>query len=399
MATVKPAGRGPRFSLMNLLPEPLRLRIFDAYIGRQVLSAVITGVVVLTGVLVLGNIFKKLDQLLGSTSLPPSAVVMFVLYIIPYSLIFTIPWAFLTGILLVFGRLSADNEMTALRMTGMSMARICLPVFVMAVALSGVCYWVNVDLAPYAKAKIKRLFYDVVVQNPEELFQAGKVFDQLPGTRIYTRKRDGAKLYNVEIFKTAGGFDQSYTRADKAYVEYTPGTDEFTLRLEGAMVEQRSTEEDVAMINDMKRIYLGKTYVTMSLQQLKEKIQHVNPSMKSTSDLWSEVGNGLDCFTQEKMNAKAKSAALTEINMRYSLSLACITFALVGVPLGITAQRRETSIGFALSLVVATSYIMFVIFANTLNEKPGLYPHLLMWVPNIVFIGLGATLFSKLARK
>jgi lipopolysaccharide export system permease protein len=398
MAKASAAQKTP-FSFMSLLPAPLRLRIFDTYIARQVLSAVFTGVVVLTGVLVLGNIFKKLDQLLGSTSLPASAVAMFVLYIIPYSLIFTIPWAFLTGILLVFGRLSADNEMTALRMTGMSMPRICLPVFVMALALSGVCYWVNVDLAPFAKAKIKRLFYDVVVQNPAELFQAGKVFDQLPGTRIYTRKRDGAKLHNVEIYKTSAGFDESYTRADRAYVEYTPGTDEFTLRLEGALVEQRSKAEDVAMINDMKRIYLAKTYVTMSLQQLKEKIQHVNPSMKKTGELWGEIHTGLDCFTGGQMDKRAISSALTEVNMRYSLSLACITFALVGIPLGITAQRRETSIGFALSLVVATAYIVFVIFANTLNDKPGLYPHLLMWVPNVVFLAVGLNLFRKLARK
>jgi lipopolysaccharide export LptBFGC system permease protein LptF len=384
---------------MSLVPAPLRLRLFDQYVGRQVLSAVITGVVVLTGVLVLGNIFKKLDQLLGSTTLPADAVVMFVLYIIPYSLIFTIPWAFLTGILLVFGRLSADNEMTALRMTGMSMPRICLPIFVMAIALSGVCYFVNVDLAPYAKAKIKRLFYDVVVQNPAELFQAGKVFDQLPGTRIFTRKREGSKLFNVEIFKTTAGVDESYTRADRAYVEYTPGTDEFTLRLENAMVEQRTTAEGIDMINEVKRIYLAKTFVTMSLQQLKEKIQHVNPSMKNTTELWGEIQSKKDCFTGEEINARGVSSALTEVNMRYSLPLACITFALVGIPLGITAQRRETSVGFALSLLVATAYIVFIIFANTLNDKPGMYPHLLMWVPNVVFLAVGFNLFGKLARK
>ena len=137
----------------------------------------------------------------------------------------------------------------------------------------------------------------------------------------------------------------------------------------------------------------------MSLQQLKEKIQHVNPSMKKTGDLWGEVHTGLDCFTGEKMDKKGISSALTEVNMRYSLSLACITFALVGIPLGITAQRRETSIGFALSLIVATVYIVFIIFANTLNDKPGLYPHLLMWIPNVVFLAVGMNLFRNLARK
>ena len=93
-------------------------RIFDRYIGRQVWMATLTGVVVLSGVMVLGNVYKKLDQLLGNTELPMSLVGQFILLVIPFSLIFTIPWAFLTSILLVYGRMSADNELVSLRMTG-----------------------------------------------------------------------------------------------------------------------------------------------------------------------------------------------------------------------------------------------------------------------------------------
>src|SRR6188472_3180519 len=136
----------------------LKLSIFDRYIWRQVFFSMVVGVIVLTGVMVLGNVFKEMERLLGDTStLPLSAVLKFIGFVIPYSLIFTIPWAMLTGILLVFGRMSADNEMTALRMTGRSMPRICAPVFVMAVMMSVVCYYVNVNLAPFCKNSIKRL--------------------------------------------------------------------------------------------------------------------------------------------------------------------------------------------------------------------------------------------------
>ena len=83
--------------------------------------------------------------------------------------------------------------------------------------------------------------------------------------------------------------------------------------------------------------------------------------------------------------------------MRYSFSLAAIVFTLVGIPLGVTAQRRETSVGFALSLVVAVSYMFFIIFARSLSEKPSMYPHLLMWVPNIIFLAVGGRLFYKLS--
>jgi lipopolysaccharide export system permease protein len=71
----------------------------------------------------------------------------------------------------------------------------------------------------------------------------------------------------------------------------------------------------------------------------------------------------------------------------------------VGIPLGVTAQRRETSSGFALSLITATVYIVFIILADTLNDTPAAMPHLIMWLPNVIFLGMGGWLFYKLSRK
>ena len=82
--------------------------------------------------------------------------------------------------------------MTALRMTGMSMPRICAPVFLLAVLMSGICYWVNVELAPVAKTKIKRLFYDQMLDDPAMLFQPGKVLDDadIQELRVLLTRRD-----------------------------------------------------------------------------------------------------------------------------------------------------------------------------------------------------------------
>ena len=99
------------------------------------------------------------------------------------------------------------------------------------------------------------------------------------------------------------------------------------------------------------------------------------------------------------MQPKHLSLARTELNKRYSFSLACLTFALVGIPLGVTAQRRETSTGFALSLITAVVYIVFIILADTLNDQPSSYPHLIMWLPNVLFLGIGGWLFGRLSRK
>jgi lipopolysaccharide export system permease protein len=363
-------------------------------------------VAVLTGVMVLANVYKQMERLLGDTSaLPIWTVFQFILYVIPYSLIFTIPWALLTAILLVFGRMSADNELTALRMTGMSTPRICLPVFILAVLMSGVCYWVNVELAPLAKAKMKRLFYDLALDNPAMLFQPGKVLDKFPGYRIYTRERKDNKLKDVEIIKTTMGKDEFYIRAERAEVEVTPGVTDFILRLRRAHVEQgggeadKNSAEEIEIINDLRSYDLGEMPMTFPLSELKAKTERVTNSMKDTSALWQEVNTGISSVNGVAMDKKFISASRTELSMRFSLSLAAIVFTLVGIPLGITAQRRETSIGFALSLGVAVSYMVFIIFVGGLSEKPSLYPHLLMWIPNLLFLAIGGRLFWKLCRR
>ncbi|MES2596574.1 MAG: LptF/LptG family permease [Verrucomicrobiota bacterium] len=374
------------------------LRIFDRYLGKQVLSATLMGVMLLSGVMVLGNVYKKLDELLGDTKLPLGVIAEFVGLIIPFSLIFTIPWAFLTGILLVFGRLSTDNELVSLRMTGWSMPRICMPVFIIATLLSAVCFWVNVDLAPAAKNRMKLLFYEVAVENPEALFQEGRVLDRVPGFRIYTGKRNGRELKNLEIIELDGLQAKRVVRAERAVLETQEGVLDFNLRLFNAEIESYTLAPD-KKVKKIEFLKAAETALTFPLSRLKDKSVRVNASMKTTGQLWEELAVKKDVATGKEMEPKHLSQSRTELNKRYSFSLACLTFALVGIPLGVTAQRRETSTGFALSLITATVYIGFIIFGDTMNEKPGSFPHLIMWLPNVLFLGIGGWLFYKLSRK
>ena len=100
-----------------------------------------------------------------------------------------------------------------------------------------------------------------------------------------------------------------------------------------------------------------------------------------------------------KIDTGTVAAAATELNKRFSYSLACLTFALIGIPLGITAHRQETSAGFGLSLIVAFTYFLIIIVVNTLREKAQLHPELLIWLPNVIFLVLGGVLFYRLSRR
>jgi lipopolysaccharide export LptBFGC system permease protein LptF len=336
-------------------------------------------------------------------------VLEFVQLIIPFSLTFTIPWAFLTAILLSFGRMSADNEVTALRMTGQSMWRICRPVFLLALMLASVCYYVNTTLSPAANRQIKQMFFDLAVENPINLFQPGKVLDKLPGYRVYVESRKGEdKLRNLQIMMVEGTKPKQIYLAKEATLVREPGEIDFKLLLHGATVE-RVNENAEGQIEGLTSVSMGDTEILFPLEELKSKTQKVNASMKTTNELWTEIKSvqergqktetGKDAVTGLKMDRVQMSISRTELNKRYSFSLSCLIFCLVGIPLGVTAQRKETTLGFVLSLVTAILYFLFITIAEQLSDKPGNMPHLLMWTPNVLFAIIGIIMFWRLGRK
>src|SRR6195256_5571793 len=178
------------------------MKIVDRYISRQLIVNLLFAIAVLSFVLVIGNIFRKLLPLLVNHDLPVEYLVGFVAYVLQFSLIFTIPWGLLTAVLLVFGRLSADNELIALRSNGVGIARICRQLVAIALVCTAASLWLNVQVAPAAQEEMRSTVFNLATRNPMALFGSDQVIDQFPGRKIYVGKKDGNKLENIIVFET-----------------------------------------------------------------------------------------------------------------------------------------------------------------------------------------------------
>src|SRR5438094_10447107 len=127
------------------------MKLIDKFVSRELLVNVLCASAILSLVLVVWNIFRRLLPLLVNHDVPVEYLLAFIAYVFPFSLIFTIPWGLLTAILLVFGRLSADNELIALRANGVSISRICVSLGAIAAGCTAICLWLNVQVAPAAQ--------------------------------------------------------------------------------------------------------------------------------------------------------------------------------------------------------------------------------------------------------
>src|SRR4029077_15044946 len=137
------------------------MKLIDRFVTRELLVNVGFAIAVLSLVLVVGNIFRKLLPLLVNHDVPMEYLITFIAYVLPFSLIFTIPWGLLTAVLLVFGRLSADNELTALRSNGISITRICIPLMAIAIVCTATSLWLNVQVAPAAQEEMRASVFNL----------------------------------------------------------------------------------------------------------------------------------------------------------------------------------------------------------------------------------------------
>ena len=369
------------------------MKIIDRYVGMGVLWTTFFGVVVLSLVLVLGNIFKELlDLLINNPDVPISTVLAFMALVLPFSLTFTIPWGFLTALLLFFGRISADNELIALKSNGVSVPRLCVPVFVLAISLTLVCFWINIEVAPRAEQAMTRAIVDIATSNPTSLFQADEVVDKFPDRRVYVGGKDGDKLLNIIVFEMNElGYPLKMVFAKEGVLTPDTGNSRLLLRLFNARFEQRDEKDPLDISKIQQGIVMAEGVFPISLEKFFEEFQS---SRRMSSYTLFEL---IDFIARGA--GKRETEAFVELNKRFSASLACAAFALIAIPLGITTHRKETSVGFALSLVIAFTYFFFIIMADTFRNNAAAYPSILIWIPNVLFFGLGSVLFARLSRR
>jgi lipopolysaccharide export system permease protein len=250
---------------------------------------------------------------------------------------------------------------------------------------------------------MKDALYNIATNNPLAMFGSDKVIEDFPGHRIYVERNEGAQLFNLLVYQMNDTFEPiAVVHARRGLIEADRENKRLLLRIYDGRFEQRDETAPKELMKIRQGITMAESTLSISLTELYEK----NKKRKGMGSMTAEeLLTRLDADDKASAGVSAKQAAAdrsslkTEVNKRFSFSLASFAFALIGVPLAITAHRKETSVGFLLSLIVAFVYFFFIIIADTMRSNPKVHPELLIWLPNVIFITLGAVLFFRLSRR
>jgi len=363
------------------------MRISDRYIGKQVLQGTLYAVVTLGLVLVLGNLFQKIQPLLVDQKAPLALVLRFALSVLPMSLIYTVPWGFLSAVLLVFGRLSTDHEITGFRVAGLSLVRIAAPVFVIGAGLSLASLWLNTNVVPRSKATSLQLIYEQAKRDPDSLLRPGVVQGNLKGDgsdiqKVLIEGKQGEWVEGFHFYQLPGSADEdrTYVQASRAALAVDEVHSQLRVKLEDAYLETHKPDGRIEMAFARKAEPL--------LIDLKNPNTRGMRSSAMTNDAIRR-----EIATNPTLTEASKVKLRTEIMRRYSFSLACLAFAFIAVPLGLGSRRRDTSSGIILSLLLGTAYFLVSLIAEQFKSDAGVTT--MLWAPNVVCILLGTWLFHR----
>ena len=363
------------------------LRITDRYILREVIPPFLLGLFVFTFLLMIPPIMEVAEDLIAK-GVDTITVVRIMGTLMPQGLGITIPMALLLGILMGLGRLSSDREAVALQACGVSVFRMLLPLWLLAgFAAAATCYVLVVAL-PDANQSFREITFRTVASRAEGEVKPRVFYEDFPNVMLYAR----------EVSTTGDGWHDVFL-ADMRDSEhpdiYIAGQGQIVLQPDERRVDvvlQRGTGHQVNPDDpsSYEAHHFDEIVIGLDPDTVFPRTgpQRGYPEL-SISELREEVVRMADL-------GLSPHRPIMELHRKFSIPVACLVFALIGLSLGVTSRKDGKLASFSLGIAVIFSYYVIMYGAEAMAKGALVSPHLAMWLPNII-LGI-AGLFLLFSR-
>jgi LPS export ABC transporter permease LptF len=368
------------------------MKILRKYITTEVSLTLIFTLGIFVFVMMAG-VFRDIIDVMVNRAVGWRTFFGFLILQMPFALSLALPVALLAAMLLTFGRMSADNEITAMRASGIGLGWICAPVILLSLVFTALTFFLHAFWAPRANIAAKTLVMEAVVRQPLEFLEEGRYIKEFPGYGIYIGKKRGNIIEDVlvNVLDERGAAVQTI-RAQRGVV--TADIPARLLKLD--LQDVRGDLRDPADPLDVRKIRPGATAARYPLTlDFSAATKRARVTRKIRDLTLPELSEEIRALRAQNVYP---AAALLEVHQRAAFAVACVAFTLIGIPLGIRTQRRETSVGIAVSLGLVLLYYCGIFVAQTLKYQPRSYPELIMWAPNIAFEIIGLALWWRVSR-
>lgn len=363
------------------------MKILRNHILKELTGPFILSLIIFTFVLLMGNLVQ-LAELVINKGVGVTYVVRLFIYLIPYLACYTIPMSILTSTLLVFGRFSADNEVTAMRANGVSLYKIAAPLLVVGLLISLASVILNDKILPRAHFASRRTIKEIGFKRPTAYLEPGTFIKNFEKYIIFIYGINQNKLTNVRIYEPREGKAARTIIAESGELISVPERNAIKLKLINGISDEPNPKDP----KNFYKLNFKTYYLTLDLSEQNNASIGKKPKDMTIRELKKEIRK------LEIMSIDA-NPLLTEIHKKIVLSFASLAFVLIGFPLGIITRRGERSITFGLSLGVIIVYYLLLAGGEALSLRGLCSPAIGVWFGTLLLIGAGAILTYRMVER
>lgn len=327
------------------------------YVSRELIGPVTLGTGVFTSLLLL-QLLYRLARMIIVNDVPVLQVGMLLLRSLPNILVLTVPMGLLFGILVGMGRLAADSELTAMRAAGISLTQLYRPIFRLSVTLMFVTGVLYLFILPRANSAVQLQFLEISANSPTKQVQARQFYEEWEGKILYVfdAPTDEDRWYGVFLAEDLPSGVTKVTTARSGELRLDVANDRLLLVLDNPVTHEVNLE-------DPERY--DTTAFETSSQVLEDHFtanqrQKFGFSKDARSMTFEEL---LAQRARTRNSPQLRRTAEVELHKRFAIPMVCLVFALLALPLAVSAQRSSgRSSGFALSVGIIVLY--WILLAN-----------------------------------
>ncbi len=380
------------------------MRILDRHVLTEtaVAGGVASGAFIF--VLAAGNILSQVANAIASGRVTAFEGLELIGLLLPGLIPYVLPMGMLTGVLMTFGRMGAQHELTAMKAGGLSLLRIAAPALWLAAALALCAAWINLEVATRSNDEYRRVLMGSVKENPASLITPGEINRQFKGLIIQARERNGPVLRDLwiwrldaegRLFETIHTAEGRLTKVDKP-----DGSAVLRLVAISAQVDTRRPGDDGFKFPSVTK-EAGQAPLEFPVSGVFKEGSGYDRKLRwhTTSELLELMDKGWQVPPNATPAQLAESQMMprTQLMAHFASAFSIFSLALLAVPLAVRVGRSETFVNAAIALTVALSYYVLSSAAGWV-KNPVFRPDLLVWLPNIIVVTLAVALLRRASK-
>ena len=361
------------------------MRILRNYILIECIQPFTLSISVLTSVFLLGYLPQLANKVINN-GVSITAMSKVFLYYIPILLGYTLPIACLITVILALGQMSSENEILAMRASGIHLFRLLIPLLVVGVALSLVVYILNDRVIPESYEAQTSILQETGSQDPSAMLEPGSFINAFDKYIIFIYRIEGDLLYGVRIYQPQPNKPTRTIIAEQGEFVHVPGKAQLMIKLLNG-----TTDVPLMNSNDYSKLNFQQDFIRMDLTK-----KNVKGEKKTRAMTLREISTKIQNLRRQSIDP---SPLIAEYHRRMAWSLTPLIFILLGFPFAAITHRRAKSANLLYALLFAAPYYILSLACQGMASQNVSSPILLMWTPNLIAFVLAIYFNWKLCTR